>query len=92
MKELLILLSLPTLGIGCLLFGPKDWEKTPKIIDQTQMQVDSLSRVAQAKLDSVDLLIISSQAQIVASQKAVNWQKSQVQYLQEKYGSSAPIR
>lgn len=92
MKQFLIFLTFPALGVGCLIFAPKDWKRTPEIIDASKVEIRMAIEKANQESASIDTALVQQQAILEAQQKAISWQSSQVEYLNRKYGNHAPIR
>lgn len=92
MKQLLLLLTFPALGLGCLIFSPQDWKRTPEIIGESKVEIRMAIEKANEVSAEIDTALAQQQALLDAQQKAITWQSSQIEYLNKKYGPRAPIR
>lgn len=92
MKHYLSLLLFPALAIGCVLFAPKDWKKTPETISTTRAELRAAVDKIERDAAEIDTAINTQRSLLDMQEKAITWQSSQIDYLNRKYGSKPPIR
>lgn len=91
MKQFLAYSIFTTL-LGCGFWAQKDWEKTPEIITASSNEIVLKAAEVENNLCDLDSLQHINRQKFDAQKKAINWQSSQIEYLNRGYGTGAPYR